>query len=71
VRDRTMLPDQIDPTTLSGEIFIFEVSLFPRYGNRHYEEVYSQIAATLHAAMKARPEARELLPGRTFVRVLH
>ena len=71
VRDRSMLPDQIDPTTLQGEIFVFEVSLFPRYGTRHYEEVYTQIASALHDAIKALPEARALLPGRSFVRSLH
>ena len=71
VRDRASLPDQIDPTTLHGEIFIFEVSLWPRYGKAQYEEVYNQIAATLDAAIKAQPEQKQLLPGRSFVRALH
>jgi hypothetical protein len=71
VRDRSQLPDHVNPVALQGEIFIFEVSLSPRYGNRQYEEIYGQIAATLHDAIKAQPEARALLPGRSFVRALH
>ena len=30
VRDRSGLPDHIDPTTLEGELFIFEIALAPR-----------------------------------------
>lgn len=71
VRDRASLPDQINPTTLTGEIFIFEVSLWPRYGAQQYEEVYRQIAATLDGAIRAQPEQKKLLPGRSFVRALH
>jgi hypothetical protein len=71
VRDRASLPDQIDPTTLNGDIFIFEVALYPRYGAQQYEEVYGQIAAALDEAIKAQPEQRKLLPGRSFVRALH
>jgi hypothetical protein len=61
----------VNPTNLAGEIFIFEVSLWPRYGTRQYEEVYRQIASTLHEAIKAEPAQRSLLPGRSFVRALH
>jgi hypothetical protein len=71
VRDRSMLPDQLDPTALVGDIFVFEVSLYPRYGERHYDEVYGEIAAALHDAIRALPDARTLLPGRSFVRSLH
>lgn len=71
VRDRSGLPDQVNPTTLAGEIFIFEVALWPRYGTRQYEEVYNEIASTLHEAISAEPEQRKLLPGRSFVRALH
>jgi hypothetical protein len=70
VRDRASLPDHIDPTTLQGEIFVFEVALFPRYGQRQYDEVYRQIANALHEAIRAEPEQRRLLPGRSFVRAL-
>jgi hypothetical protein len=71
VRDRTGVPDHLDPTTLIGEFFIFEIGLSPRLGKDQYNEVYDDIAAAIAAAVAARPEARRLLPGRTFVRALH
>jgi hypothetical protein len=71
VRDRSMLPDHLDPTSLSGEFFIFEIGLSPRQGRQHYDEVYDDIARAIAAAVAALPAARRLLPGRTFRRALH
>jgi hypothetical protein len=71
VRDRTGLPDHLDPTTLSGEFFIFEIGLSPRLGKQQYNEVYDDIARAITAAVAAMPEAKRLLPGRTFMRALH
>jgi hypothetical protein len=71
VRDRTMLPDNLDPTALNGEFFIFEIGISPRRGKDHYDEVYDDIARCIAGAVKAQPAARRLLPGRTFVRALH
>ena len=71
VRDRTGLPDHLDPTTLTGEFFIFEIGLSPRLGKDQYNEVYDAIAAAIAAVVAALPEARKLLPGRTFMRALH
>ena len=71
VRDRSGLPDHLDPTTLAGELFIFEIGLSPRRGKAHYDEVYDDIARAITAAVAALPEAKRLLPGRTFVRALH
>jgi hypothetical protein len=71
VRDRTGLPDHLDPTRLVGEFFIFEIGLSPRRGKEHYDEVYDDIARAITAAVAAQPAARRLLSGRTFVRALH
>ena len=71
VRDRSMLPDHLDPTTLSGEFFIFEIGLSPRLGKNQYDEVYDDISRAIREALRAQPGARRLLPGRTFVRALH
>ena len=71
VRDRSGLPDHIDPTALEGDLFIFEIALSPRWGARQYDEVYGEIAAAIGAAVSARPEAKPLLAGRSFVRALH
>ena len=71
VRDRSGLPDHIDPTSLKGELFIFEIALAPRFGKAQYDAVYDAIAAAITAAVSAWPEAKDLLRGRTFVRYLH
>src|SRR5829696_6459241 len=71
VRDRTGLPDHLDPTTLTGEFFIFEIGLSPRLGKAQYNEVYDDIARAITAAVAAVPEAKSLLRGRTFRRALH
>jgi hypothetical protein len=71
VRDRSMLPDNLDPTMLTGEFFIFEIGLSPRQGKEHYNEVYDEIARAITAAVAARPEAKKFLTQRTFVRALH
>jgi hypothetical protein len=71
VRDRSGLPDNLDPTVLSGEFFIFEIGLSPRLGKHQYDEVYDDIVRAITAAVAARPEAKRLLPGRTFMRALH
>ena len=71
VRDRSGLPDHIDPTGLRGELFIFEIALAPRWGKAQYDEVYGEIARAIAAAVRARPEAKPLLAGRSFVRALH
>jgi hypothetical protein len=71
VRDRAGLPDHLDPTVLKGEFFIFEIGLSPRLGTRQYNEIYDAIARAIAAAVAARPEAKRLLPGRTFMRALH
>jgi hypothetical protein len=71
VRDRSGLPDHIDPTTLAGELFIFEIALAPRLGKVQYDEVYDEISSAITAAVSSWPEAKDLLRGKTFVRYLH
>jgi len=71
VRDRSGLPDHIDPTTLPGELFIFEIALAPRLGKVQYDEVYDAITSAITAAVSSWPEAKDLLRGKTFVRYLH
>ncbi|HZM33029.1 MAG TPA: hypothetical protein VFC18_00925 [Burkholderiales bacterium] len=71
VRDRSGLPDTVDPTALEGELFIFEIALSPRLGGRQYDDVYREIAATIAAVVLAIPGAKQVLAGRSFVRALH
>jgi len=51
VRDRSGLPDHIDPTTLEGELFIFEIALAPRFGKGQYDAVYAAITAAISAGL--------------------
>lgn len=71
VRDRSGLPDHIDPTRLEGELFIFEIALAPRFGKAQYDEVYDAIATAITNAISSWPQAKDLLRGKTFVRYLH
>ena len=71
IQDRAGLPDHIDPATLQGELFITQISLYPRRGSRQYDEVYADIARAIARVVDERPEALRLLPGKTFVRALH
>jgi hypothetical protein len=71
VRDRSGLPDHLDPTRLEGELFIFEIALAPRLGKVQYDWVYDTIAAAITGAVSSWPEAKDLLRGKTFVRYLH
>ena len=71
VRDRSGLPDHLDPTRLEGELFIFEIALAPRLGKTQYDEVYDTIAAAITGAVSSWPEAKDLLRGKTFVRYRH
>jgi hypothetical protein len=71
VRDRSGLPDHIDPTALKGELFIFEIALAPRLGKAQYDEVYDAISSAISAAVSSWPQAKDLLRGKTFVRYLH
>jgi hypothetical protein len=71
VRDRSGLPDNLNPTALAGEFFIFEIGLSPRLGKQQYDEVYDDIVRAITNAVAARPDAKRLLTGRTFMRPLH
>jgi hypothetical protein len=53
------------------ELFISDVGIAPRLSAEQYGEIYQDIAATLAELVEERPEACELLRGRTFARTLH
>jgi len=53
------------------ELFISDVGIAPRLSAEQYGEIYQDIAATLAELVEERPEAGELLRGRTFARTLH
>ncbi|HEX6266294.1 MAG TPA: hypothetical protein VFZ81_05300 [Burkholderiales bacterium] len=71
IQDRAGLPDNIDRESLQGELFITQITLYPRRGSRQYDEVYADIARAITRVVDERPEALSLLRGKIFVRALH
>jgi hypothetical protein len=71
IQDKAGLPDHIDRGSLDGELFITQITLYPRRGSRQYDEVYADIAHAITQVVAELPEALTLLPGKTFVRALH
>jgi hypothetical protein len=71
IQDKAGLADHIDRQSLSGELFITQITLYPRRGTRQYDEVYDEIARIITQVVAELPEALHFLPGRAFVRALH
>jgi len=71
IQDKAGLADHIDRGNLVGELFITQITLYPRRGGRQYDEVYDEIARIITQVVAELPEALKLLPGRAFVRALH
>jgi hypothetical protein len=71
IQDRAGLADHIDRESLQGELFITQITLYPRGGSAQYDEVYADIARAITQVIAERPEALSQLPGKAFVRALH
>ncbi len=53
------------------DLYVTEIGIFPRLSTEQYGEIYMDIATALSELVEERPEACELLRGRTFARALH
>jgi hypothetical protein len=71
IQDKAGIADHIDRQSLTGELFITQITLYPRRGTKQYDEVYEDIARAITQVVAELPEALRLLPGKTFVRALH
>jgi hypothetical protein len=71
IQDKAGLADHIDRQNLDGELFITQITLYPRRGTRQYDEVYADIARAITQTVTERPEAMSYLRGKAFVRALH
>lgn len=71
IQDKAGIADHIDRQSLTGELFITQITLYPRRGTKQYDEVYADIAGAITQLVAELPEALRLLPGKTFVRALH
>jgi hypothetical protein len=47
------------------------IGIFPEVDPSHCERIYDEISVALLDFMLQRPEAREVLRGRTFARAFH
>ena len=71
IQDREGLADHIDRQSLVGELFITQITLYPRRGGTQYDEVYADIASAITRVVDERPQALSELRGKIFVRALH
>lgn len=71
IQDKAGLADHVDRQNLSGELFITQITLYPRRGTKQYDEVYADIARAITQLVAELPEALQLLRGKAFVRALH
>ncbi len=55
----------------AGRLCLTDVGISPQLGRARHNEIFESIAAALAEMLDERPEAAELLRGRTFVRTLH
>jgi hypothetical protein len=53
------------------ELFVSDVGIAPRLSAEQYREIFQDIATTLSELLEERPEASDLLRGRTFARTVH
>src|SRR2546427_10047295 len=71
LQDRSGLPDYIDASSLRDELFATELGFSAPVSDTEYDEAYKLIAEAVAEIASERPEALELLRGRTFARTLH
>jgi hypothetical protein len=71
LQDRTGLPDDIDASSLRDELFVMELGFSAPVSDTEYHEAYGLITDAVADIVSERPEALELLRGRTFARTLH
>jgi len=71
LQDRTGLPDYINPSYLQEDLFVTDLGFSAPVSDMEYDEAYRMIADAVADIVSERPEALDLLRGRTFARTLH
>ena len=70
IQDASGLPKHLQAAALEG-LVVTDIGIYPELEPSLTERVYDEIAVGLLDFICARPEARSVLHGRTFVRHLH
>src|SRR5471030_842299 len=79
VQDRAAVPDLIflshdserEQSDENPRLFVTDIGISATVSAEELEEVYTLIGTAIHDVVSERPEAFELLRGRTFARTLH
>jgi hypothetical protein len=71
VRGLDEIPDNCSRSGEDGELFVSDIGILPSLTTEQYGEIFEEIASTLADLLAERPDATELLRGRTFARTLH
>jgi hypothetical protein len=71
VRGSDETPDSCPRGEDDDPLFVGDFSVAPGVGAREHDEIFREVLAALSELLSARPEAAEILRGRTFARVLH
>jgi len=71
VQDSSALPEELRSLALEKELVVTDIGVYPFINAEQCEAIYNEIAVALLDFMFERPSAKEVLRGRTFVRVLH
>ena len=69
--DRSGLPDDVDPSGREYQLFVGDIGFCPPVSEREHGRACNRICDVLTDIVAERPEAFELLRGRTFSRTLH
>jgi hypothetical protein len=70
IQDAAGLPQHLKEAALEG-LVVTDIGIYPELEPALTERVYDEIAVALLDFICARPDARSVLHGRTFVRHLH
>ena len=71
VLDRSLVPGGARVAALERGLFVAGIGIYPELDPQHCERIYDEISVALLDFMLQRPEAREVLRGRTFARAFH
>jgi hypothetical protein len=71
VLDRSLVPGGARVAALERGLFVAGIGIYPELNPEQCERIYDEISVALLDFMLQRPEAREVLRGRTFARAFH
>jgi hypothetical protein len=71
VLDRSLVPGGARVAALERGLFVAGIGIYPEIAPEQCERIYDEISVALLDFMLQRPEARDVLRGRTFARAFH